>query len=155
MGEPHRRRPSSRRQHTVPRFHLKRFADANERIMRVPICIEHAPHPCGIKDVAVRNDFYSLPDGTGQLDDSIEIALFKLEREAAHALRIQLESEGLRVPLPGDGGCGGRTIRIEDLERLMEKLVFAKLEEVEPLDEGDPDDPRRLSKKRWKSGSAA
>ncbi|ROP53313.1 recombinase family protein [Streptomyces sp. PanSC9] len=47
-----------------------------------------------------------------------------------------------RCPPKGDGGCGGRTIRIEDLERLMEKLLFAKLEEIEPLDEADPDDPR-------------
>jgi DNA invertase Pin-like site-specific DNA recombinase len=47
-----------------------------------------------------------------------------------------------RCPPRGDGGCGGRTIRIEDLERLMEKLVFTKLEEIEPLDVVDPDDPR-------------
>ncbi|MFE9865898.1 recombinase family protein [Streptomyces sp. NPDC005506] len=47
-----------------------------------------------------------------------------------------------RCPPKGDGGCGGRTIRIDDLERLMEKLLFARLEEVEPLDEADPDDPR-------------
>jgi site-specific DNA recombinase len=60
-----------------------------------------------------------------------------------------------RCPPKGDSGCGGRTIRIEDLERLMEKLVFAKLEEVEPLDEGTPTTHGRLSKKSWKSGSAA
>ncbi|MFE2218350.1 hypothetical protein ACFW93_41330 [Streptomyces canus] len=47
-----------------------------------------------------------------------------------------------RCPPKGDGGCGGRTILIEDLERLMEKLLFRKLEEVEPLDEADPSDPR-------------
>ncbi|WP_354393251.1 recombinase family protein [Streptomyces atratus] len=47
-----------------------------------------------------------------------------------------------RCPPKGDGGCGGRTIRIDGLERLMEKLLFARLEEVEPLDEADPDDPR-------------
>lgn len=47
-----------------------------------------------------------------------------------------------RCPPKGDGGCGGRTIRIKDLERLMEKWLFAKLEEVEPLDDADPDDPR-------------
>ncbi|MET7847676.1 recombinase family protein [Streptomyces avermitilis] len=47
-----------------------------------------------------------------------------------------------RCPPKGDGGCGGRTIKIADLERLVEKLLFDKLEEVEPLDEADPDDPR-------------
>ncbi|WP_448319263.1 recombinase family protein [Streptomyces sp. CO7] len=47
-----------------------------------------------------------------------------------------------RCPPKGEGGCGGRSIRIDDLERVMEKLLFARLEEVEPLDEGDSDDPR-------------
>ncbi|MFE4991390.1 recombinase family protein [Streptomyces mirabilis] len=47
-----------------------------------------------------------------------------------------------RCPPKGDGGCGGRTIKIADLERLLEKALFHKLEEVEPLDESDPGDPR-------------
>ncbi|MFI8880775.1 DUF4238 domain-containing protein [Streptomyces sp. NPDC055243] len=98
MGESHRRRPSSRRQHTVPRFYLKRFADADERIMRVPIGIERAPRLCGIKDVAVRNDFYSFPDDTGQLDDSVEIALSKLEGEAAHVLRMVVDEDCWPLP---------------------------------------------------------
>ncbi|MFE9993458.1 DUF4238 domain-containing protein [Streptomyces avermitilis] len=98
MGESDRRRPSSRRQHTVPRFYLKRFADADERIMRVPIGSEQAPLPCGIKDVAVRNDFYSFPDDTGQLDDSVEIALSKLEGEAAHVLRMVVDDHCWPLP---------------------------------------------------------
>nr|WTB31146.1 recombinase family protein [Streptomyces sp. NBC_00830] len=48
-----------------------------------------------------------------------------------------------RCPPKGDGGCGSRTVKIEDLERLMETLFFARLEgEVEPVDEANPDDPR-------------
>lgn len=48
-----------------------------------------------------------------------------------------------RCPPKGEGGCGGRTIRIDDLERLMEELFFARLEaEIEPVDDEDPDDPR-------------
>jgi len=40
------------------------------------------------------------------------------------------------------GGCGGRTIKMRDLEELIDKLLFARLEEVEVLAEEDPDDPR-------------
>lgn len=47
----------------------------------------------------MHNDFYSYPDDSGQLDDSVEIALSKLEGDAAHVLRMVVE-EG-RWPLPG------------------------------------------------------
>lgn len=50
------------------------------------------------------------------------------------------------------GGCGGRTIQIPDLEPLMEKLLFKRLEEVEALSEKDPDDPRpalEAKVKKW------
>ncbi|MDW4902909.1 recombinase family protein [Streptomyces californicus] len=40
------------------------------------------------------------------------------------------------------GGCGGRTIQIPDLEPLMEKLLFKRLEEVEAAAEADDNDPR-------------
>jgi Protein of unknown function (DUF4238) len=77
---------------------LKRFADADERIMRVPIDVEQAPRPCGIRDVAVHNDFYSFPDDTGQLDDSVEIALSNLEGEAAHVLRMVVDHQCWPLP---------------------------------------------------------
>ncbi|MBQ0969190.1 recombinase family protein [Streptomyces sp. RK23] len=40
------------------------------------------------------------------------------------------------------GGCGGRTIQIPDLEPLVEKLLFKRLEEIEVSADEDPDDPR-------------
>ncbi|MFE4918978.1 recombinase family protein [Streptomyces sp. NPDC056661] len=40
------------------------------------------------------------------------------------------------------GGCGGRTIQIPDLEPLMEKLLFKRLEEVEVAAAQDANDPR-------------
>lgn len=40
------------------------------------------------------------------------------------------------------GGCGGRTIQIPDLEGLVEKLLFKKLEEIEVTTAEDPDAPR-------------
>ncbi|MFE4959297.1 recombinase family protein [Streptomyces sp. NPDC056653] len=47
-----------------------------------------------------------------------------------------------RCPPKGDGGCGGRSVRIEDLERHVEELMFRRLEQVRPPEEADPDDPR-------------
>jgi hypothetical protein len=91
MGESPGRQPPRRRQHTVPRFYLKRFADADERIMRVPLGHEQAPRKCGIRDVAVRNDFYSFPGDSGQLDDSVEIALSRLEGDAASVFRMVVD----------------------------------------------------------------
>ncbi|MEV5429083.1 recombinase family protein [Streptomyces sp. NPDC052701] len=41
-----------------------------------------------------------------------------------------------------NGGCGGRTIQIGDLEPLVEKLTFRHLEEIEAATHKDPDDPR-------------
>lgn len=41
-----------------------------------------------------------------------------------------------------DGGCGGRTIQIPDLEPLVEKLLFKRMGEVEVADEEDVTDPR-------------
>ncbi|MGW0136270.1 recombinase family protein [Streptomyces sp. NPDC003299] len=55
------------------------------------------------------------------------------------------------------GGCGGRTIQIPDLESLMEKLLFKRLEEVEAVTDEDPDDPRpALEAKlvRWETRKA-
>lgn len=77
---------------------MKRFADADERIVRVPIGDGQDPRLCGIKDVAVRNDFYSFPDSGGQLDDSVEVALSKLEAEAARVLRMVVDDRGWPLP---------------------------------------------------------
>nr|WP_235613785.1 recombinase family protein [Streptomyces olivochromogenes] len=49
------------------------------------------------------------------------------------------------------GGCGGRTIQIPDLEPLVEKPLFKRLEEVEVADEEDVNDPGRL----WRPSSSA
>lgn len=56
------------------------------------------------------------------------------------------------------GGCGGRTIQIPHLEKLMERLLFARLEEVEVLDEADPNDPRPALEaqiKKWERRTEA
>jgi len=55
------------------------------------------------------------------------------------------------------GGCGGRTIQIPDLEPLLEKLLFKRVEEVEALAEEDPNDPRpalEAKLKKWEKAKA-
>ncbi|MFD8072195.1 recombinase family protein [Streptomyces sp. NPDC059718] len=52
------------------------------------------------------------------------------------------------------GGCGGRTIQIPDLEKAMERLLFAQLEEVEAAVGQDPDDPRPALEEKLKNMEA-
>ncbi|MGY5099669.1 DUF4238 domain-containing protein [Streptomyces sp. 900105245] len=74
-----------RRHHTVPRLLLRRFADG-ERLIRVPLD-GGEPRLCGIADVTVHRDFYSMRDASGELDDSVEDLLAELEGKAAKVIR--------------------------------------------------------------------
>ncbi|MFF5147814.1 DUF4238 domain-containing protein [Streptomyces sp. NPDC013157] len=74
-----------RRHHTVPRLLLRRFADG-ERLVRVPLDGSE-PRLCGIADVTVHRDFYSMRDASGELDDTVEDLLAELEGKAAKVIR--------------------------------------------------------------------
>ncbi|MET7718170.1 recombinase family protein [Streptomyces sp. NPDC005407] len=55
-------------------------------------------------------------------------------------------------PAKGEGGCGGRTIKVEELERLMRKLALRELDEVEDLaEQGEPGPTMELEQQidRW------
>ena len=94
----HSGKKPKRHHHTVPRFYLRRFADG-ERLVRVPI--DGGPSRIvGVSDAAVRKDYYSFRGDEGQLDDSVEEALSKLEDDAARVLRRILDED--LWPLPGD-----------------------------------------------------
>lgn len=84
-------------------------------------CTCKVPHvvaePCDCKEKGKQHHKMS----TGQRGDK-DMAIYTCKKDA--------------------GGCGGRTIQIPDLEPLMEKLLFKRLEEVEAMTEADPDDPR-------------
>ncbi|MEV8017762.1 DUF4238 domain-containing protein [Streptomyces sp. NPDC086554] len=84
-----------RRHHTVPRLLLRRFADG-EQLIRVPLNGGER-RPVGIGDVTVHRDFYSTRDASGQLDDTVEDLLSKLEGKAAWVLHKVIDGTW---PLP-------------------------------------------------------
>ncbi|SED11513.1 Protein of unknown function [Streptomyces sp. 3213] len=86
-----------RRHHTVPKFYLRRFADARDQLMRVPIDAGK-PHLCSVDDATVRKDFYSYTDEHGQLDDSPEDALGAMETQAAEVFRQVLDADWWPLP---------------------------------------------------------
>ncbi|MFE2426838.1 DUF4238 domain-containing protein [Streptomyces sp. NPDC059373] len=98
MGKSSGKQQLKRRHHTVPQLLLRRFAEG-ESLVRVPLDGK-APHPCGIKNVTVHRDFYSMVDEAGQLDDTVENMLSDLEGQAAEVLR-QVLDDGV-WPLPID-----------------------------------------------------
>jgi len=88
-----------RHHHTVPRFYLKRFADAHGLFMRVPIDGGESRR-IGVGDATVRKDFYSFRDEDGHLNDSVEDALSDMEGAAAKVLRMVVDQD--IWPLPED-----------------------------------------------------
>lgn len=86
-----------RRHHTVPQLLLRRFADG-ETLVRVPLDGK-APHPCGVKNVTVRRDFYSMLDEAGQLDDTVEDLLSVLEGQAAAVLDQIMDDDIWPLPM--------------------------------------------------------
>ncbi|MFI2757800.1 recombinase family protein [Streptomyces echinatus] len=87
----------------------------------LPRCTCKVPHvvgePCTCKEEGKQHHKMS----TGQRGDK-DMAIYTCKKEG--------------------GGCGGRTIQIPDLEPLVEKLLFRRLEEVEAAAEEDVNDPR-------------
>ncbi|MFD9618470.1 recombinase family protein [Streptomyces virginiae] len=87
----------------------------------LPRCTCKVPHvvgvPCTCKEEGKQHHKLS----TGQRGDK-DMAIYTCKKEG--------------------GGCGGRTIQIPDLEPLVEKLLFKRLEEVEVAAEEDVNDPR-------------
>lgn len=96
MGKSSGKPKLKRHHHTVPRLLLRRFADG-KLLVRVPLD-GGEPKICGIGDVTVHRDFYSMRNEAGQLDDTVENLLADLEDQAAKVLR-RITIEGV-WPLP-------------------------------------------------------
>ncbi|MET9051783.1 recombinase family protein [Streptomyces bacillaris] len=106
--------------------HKAEFGERDATALKYPLsglprCTCKVPHvvgePCSCKEEGKQHHRMS----TGQRGDK-DMAIYTCKKEG--------------------GGCGGRTIQIPDLEPLVEKLLFKRLEEVEVAAEEDPDDPR-------------
>lgn len=75
-----------RRHHTVPRFHLRRFANGRDQMTRVELPGDRR-HLISVTDATVVKDFYlgELADGTWS--DAVEDFLGAIEDDAAPAVR--------------------------------------------------------------------
>lgn len=79
------------------RFYLRRFADADERLMVVPLDRSHNPGLRHIGDVAVRRDFYTHIDEDVGETVAVEKILSVIEGNAAEVFRAL--DDGIR-PFP-------------------------------------------------------
>lgn len=80
-----------RRHHTVPKFHLARFARDN-RLTRVELPGVKR-HPLSIGDATVEKDFYLVKTPDGSWSDEIEDQFSKIESLAAQSVREVVDDE--------------------------------------------------------------
>jgi hypothetical protein len=75
-----------KRHHTVSQFYLRRFADVDHQVMRVPLNADAKSHRVSITNVAVESYFYQaeLPDGS--VTPEIEKRLSAMESEWGPAI---------------------------------------------------------------------
>ena len=81
-----------RRNHLVPDFYLKRFADEAGRIAVFPLDSSRSPFVTGTAGVAVEIDFYTIETPEGPSDELESIISDDIEGPAAEAMR-QLRQE--------------------------------------------------------------
>ena len=86
-----------RRHHFLPRFYLRRFADADERLMIVPLDNPAKADPRHIDNVAVQRDFYTHIDEEVGETVAVEKILAVIEGNAADVLHAL--DDGVR-PFP-------------------------------------------------------
>jgi hypothetical protein len=86
-----------RRHHTVPQFHLRRFANEQGHLIRVELPGSKRDR-VSVRDATVEKYFYSreLPDGSWTA--SAEDRLAEIETRAADALRDLLDAESWPIP---------------------------------------------------------
>jgi len=86
-----------RRHHTVPKFHLARFANDRSQLTRVALPGDKR-HLISIRDATVERDFYLIEEEDGTRSDALEDLLADSEGRAAAAVRA-LVDEGV-WPIP-------------------------------------------------------
>ncbi|MFI5864661.1 DUF4238 domain-containing protein [Streptomyces sp. NPDC051546] len=89
--------PRKRRHHTVPRFHLARFANSKNQLMRVELPGVKR-HLLSIDNATVEKDFYLIEIDDGSPSDAVEDALSELEGQAATALRTLADQHIWPIP---------------------------------------------------------
>jgi hypothetical protein len=86
-----------RRHHTVPRFHLERFANERRQLIRVPLAGPRS-HPASIGDASVEKDFYLIEREDGTRTDALEDLLSEAEGRAATAVRAVVDEGAWPIP---------------------------------------------------------
>jgi hypothetical protein len=76
-----------RRNHTVPRFYLSRFANEVHQLRRIPLVEPENSHLISVRDATVIKDFYLVQDEDGTFDDRVEDLLSKIEGEGANGFK--------------------------------------------------------------------
>nr|WP_309114764.1 DUF4238 domain-containing protein [Saccharothrix sp.] len=76
-----------RRHHTVPKSHLRRFADDRNQLMRVVIP-GTTRHRISINDATVEKDFYTVVGLDGEPSDELEDVFAELEGAAETAIEV-------------------------------------------------------------------
>jgi uncharacterized protein DUF4238 len=88
-----------RRQHVLPQFYMRAFANDRAQINvfpRMGASGPTQPHTTGISNVLVERDFYTITGEEGEDSFILEEAFSQLEGAAAGALRVMLD-EGLAL----------------------------------------------------------
>jgi hypothetical protein len=75
-----------KRHHTVSQFYLRRFADVNHQVMRVPLGANVKPHRVNVINVAVESYFYQAVLSDGSVTPEIEKRLSAMEAEWGPAI---------------------------------------------------------------------
>lgn len=83
--------PRSRRHHTVPRFHLKGFANEKNQLAQVDVTTGRRAL-VSVNDASVVNDFYNVLLDDGSHSDEWETWLAQIEGAAAPAIRRAIDS---------------------------------------------------------------
>lgn len=91
------REPLKRRHHTVPRFHLQRFADERGQLMRVALPGDKRA-VVSVGDATVEKDFYLVEQEDGTRTDALENLLAKIEADAAPAVRALVDERVWPIP---------------------------------------------------------
>ncbi|HQZ33586.1 MAG TPA: DUF4238 domain-containing protein [Ilumatobacteraceae bacterium] len=91
--------PSARRQHHVPRFYLKRFADRG-RLVAYDRAAENSRQFISVKKAAQSPGFYDVPTRNGP-SDGVEQALSQVESLSGSIVKSLIE-DGVRSLAPSD-----------------------------------------------------
>jgi hypothetical protein len=87
-----------RRHHTVPRFHLRRFADDRGQLTRVELPGTKR-HPISVNDATVEKDFYTIELSDGSSTDRFEDRLGEIEGLAARATSDLVDNGTWPIPV--------------------------------------------------------